>query len=87
MSALERLFTLEIEFHRRIRTEALASGGDEGLHTSYAISSGYDLMLKRIRRVTAEEVERLRERFMLSGDARDVLAASDSLKRLLGIEV
>jgi hypothetical protein len=86
MSPLERLFSLEVEYHRTPRAEGPTSGGADGLRTSYAISSGYDLLLKQIGGFPREEVERLRERFMLAGDARNVLAAGDSLKRLLCIE-
>ncbi len=40
MSPLERLFRLEIEFHRRLRTEAAGSGDASSLHTSYALQMG-----------------------------------------------
>lgn len=35
--------------------------------------------------VTAGQIEQLRERFTLAGDTRDLLAARDSLKQLLGM--
>lgn len=34
---------------------------------------------------TADDIERMSERHALAGDARDVLAARDSLIRLLGL--
>jgi hypothetical protein len=86
MTPLERIFELEVEFHRRLRTEARGSGDARGAHTSYAIQAGYEQLIKEIGDVTASEIETLKERFNLAGDARDVLAASDSVKALLGIQ-
>jgi hypothetical protein len=34
--------------------------------------------------VSSRELDRLRERLLLLGDPRDILAARDSLRRLLG---
>jgi hypothetical protein len=42
-------------------------------------------LLRRKGPVTAEDLIRLTRRFSLAGDARDVLAARDSLTRLLGL--
>jgi hypothetical protein len=85
MSPLERCFVLEVEFHRRLR--AVAADADEAaaLHTSYALQSGYESLLRAIGRVTAQDIERLAARSTVAGDARDVLAARDSLTRLLDI--
>jgi hypothetical protein len=41
--------------------------------------------MRSVGPVTAQDIERLRERLTLSGDARDILAARDSLKQLFGI--
>ena len=60
MSPLEKLFRLELEFHRRLRTAAPGT-------------------------VTARQIEQLRERLTLASDTRDLLAAHDSLKQLLGL--
>jgi hypothetical protein len=83
VAPLERLFALEVEYHRRLRCEA---GGEDAasLHTSYALQSGYEPLLRGLGRVSPRDLERLADRFILSGDARDVLNARDSLTRLLG---
>jgi hypothetical protein len=81
MAPLEQLFTLEIEFHRKLRCDAPGTHPTAALHTSYALQCGYEPLLKRIGRVTAQDIER----HALAGDARDVLAARDSLIRLLGL--
>jgi len=85
MSPLEQLFALEIEFHRRLRTEAPGTGDAATIHTSYALQSGYEQLLKRVGRVTGPDIEAVRERLCLAGDARDVLSARDSVMKMLGI--
>ncbi len=85
MSPLERLFRLEIEFHRRLRSDAPGTGDASSLHTSYALQSGYDALLAEIGKVNTHDVEILREQLTLVGDTRDLLAARDSLKCLLGV--
>ena len=85
MSPLERLFHLEIEFHRCLRTQAPGTGGASSVHASYALQAGYEQLIRSIGFVAAQDVETLRERLTLAGDARDVLAARDSVKQLLGI--
>jgi hypothetical protein len=47
------------------------------LHTSSALQSGYELILRGIGGVTARDVERLAERLTIAGDARDVHKARD----------
>ena len=85
MSPLDHLFALEIEFHRRLRAEAPGTADTAALHTSYALQSGYEPLLKGVGRVTAEDLGRLANRFQQGSDARDVLAARHSLSRLLGL--
>jgi hypothetical protein len=85
VAPLEQLFASEIEFYRKLRAEAPGTVDATALHTSFALLSGYEPLLRRIGRVTAQDVERLAERFLLSSDPRDVVAARDSLKRLLGL--
>lgn len=85
MSPLEQLFALEVEFHRRLRTEAPGTGDAAAIHTSYALQSGYEQLLKRVGCVTGADIEALRERMSLAGDARDVLKARDSMIKILGI--
>src|SRR5262249_14911100 len=83
MSPLERLFTLEIEFHRKLRCEAPGTTDASALHASYALQAGYEVLLRGVGRVTAQDVARLADRLLVAGDARDLLAARDSLIRFL----
>ena len=83
MNALEELFHLEIEFHRRLRTEGLARNGSDSVRTSYALQ--YEGLVQAVGTPSVLEVEQLRERLTLAGDLRDVLAARDSVMRLLGV--
>jgi hypothetical protein len=85
MSPLETLFRLEIEFHRRLRTEAPDTEDSRALHTSYALQTGYERLIRSIGTITAQDVDRLQARLALAGDPRDVLAARDSLKEFLGL--
>jgi hypothetical protein len=81
MSPLERLFALEVEFHRKLRCEAIGSTDTSALHTSYALQLGYESLLRSVGRVTTIEVERL----SAAADPRDVRAARASLIRLLNV--
>jgi hypothetical protein len=85
MSPLERLFRLEIEFHRRLRTQAPVIADACALHTSYALQAGYEMLVGAVGAVTAQEFERLHARLGRAGDARDILAARDSLREFLGL--
>ena len=85
MSPLEHLFRLEIDFHRRLRTQAPGTADVGSLHTSYALQFGYDQLIRSLGPVTARDVEMLRERLAMAGDTRDVLKARDSVGQLLGI--
>lgn len=85
MSPLEQLISLEIEFHRKLRQEAPGTADPTALHTSYALQSGYEPLLRQVGRVTIQDIDRLAECFHLAGDARDVLAARDTLTHLLGL--
>ena len=85
MVPLERLFRLEIEFHRRLRTEATGTVDARALHTSYALQSGYEPLMRATGTVSVRDIESLHARLTMAGDARDVLAARDSLSQLFGI--
>ena len=84
---LEQLFRLEIEFHRRLRTQAPGTGDAGSVHASYALQAGYEHLIQAVGTGDAQDVESLRERFTLAADARDLLAARDSLKQLLGLRL
>jgi hypothetical protein len=86
MSSLERLFALEIEVHRKLRCEAPHTPDTSALHTSSALQNGDEPLLKSTGRVTVEGITQIADRLTLSGDARDVLAARDSLTALLGLQ-
>jgi hypothetical protein len=75
MAPLDRVFALEVEFHRRLRCQAPGIADSAALHTSYALQSGYEALLYRIGRVTRQDVDRLTEEFTRTGDPRDALAA------------
>jgi hypothetical protein len=87
MSPLERLFSLEVEFYRRVRTIAASHEEEAAVHTSFALQNGYDLLLQAAGRVTGTEVEALKVKHLVAKDARDVLAAGDSVKQLLGVSL
>jgi hypothetical protein len=87
MSPLERLFALELEFQRKLRSGAQGNVDVGALHTSYALQSGYEPLLRSVARVSATDLQRLAERLTLPGDTRDVLMARDALARLLGLEL
>ena len=56
MSPLEKLFRLELEFHRRLRTQASGTAEASSLHTSYALQTGYEQLLPAIGTVTARQI-------------------------------
>jgi hypothetical protein len=85
MSPLESLFRLEIEFHRCLRALPIDPLGTAGLHTSYALQTGYEPLLSRLGTVTARDLDQLQSQLLITGSTRDVLAAATSLKQLLGI--
>jgi hypothetical protein len=85
MSPLETLFRLEIDYHRRLRALAPFVPDAGSLHTSYALRFRYEVLLNSLGPVTAHDVDALRERLTLAGDARDILAARNSLKQVLGL--
>ncbi len=87
MSPLEKLFRLEIEFHCRLRVALPSTIDASSLHTSYALQTGYEQLIPAIGTVTAPQIEQLRERFSLSCDPCDLLAARDSVQAILGIHL
>jgi hypothetical protein len=85
MAPLEVLFALELEFHCRLRQVAAGAEDGTAVHTSFALQSGYEPLLRAVGRVTIGDVERLAVRYTLASDVRDVLRARDSLTALLGL--
>jgi hypothetical protein len=85
MTPLERLLRLEVEYHRLVRTQAQGSGDAVSAHTSYALQAGYEILIREVGTTSPKEVESLRERLMLQTDPRDLLAARDSVRQLLGL--
>jgi hypothetical protein len=87
MPPLEMLFRFEIDFHRRLRTQAPGPADAGSLHASYALQFRYESLLGSLGTVTAFDVETLRHRLALASDTRDVLSARDSLKQLRGVRL
>jgi hypothetical protein len=48
---------------------------------------GYDRLIHSLGPVTIRDLETLRERLTMAGDTRDVLAARDSIKQVLGTQL
>ena len=48
MSVIDRLYRLEIEFHRLFRAEGVNAVEVAGVHTSYALQSNYEPLLRTI---------------------------------------
>jgi hypothetical protein len=86
MSPLEQLFALELEFQRRLRAIGAGKAEAAAIHTSYALQTGYERLMRRLGHVQSLEIEWTMEQFTRIGDARDVLATRDSLLLLFGIE-
>jgi hypothetical protein len=82
--ALLALFGHEIEFHRLARASGLGVQDRERQHGVYALRRGYEPLLAAAEGVTAAAVRRFGEQLLSSGDPRDILAARDSVLRLLG---
>jgi hypothetical protein len=82
---LEQLFRLEIVFYRRLRTVDPGTANTTGLHTSYALQCGYEQLIGQLGTVTERDIEQIRQQLAFTAAARDVLAARDSLKQILGI--
>jgi hypothetical protein len=85
MSPLEKLFRLEVEFHRRLRALPPGTVDAGSLHTSYALQTGYELLLYAVGAVRAVDLEVVGRQFALKADRRDVVAARESLKRIVYI--
>jgi hypothetical protein len=83
---LERLFTLEVEFHRRLREVQPVTFEARSLHTSWAIQASYETLLRNAGRVSASDVHQLSQRLLSACDPRDVLAARNSAMLLLCIK-
>ena len=85
MVALEKLFRLEVQFHRQLRSVVPHDPDTGGLHTSYALQCGYELLLRSIGSVTAADIDSLGDRLLLIADPRDVHAARDCVSQLFGL--
>ena len=85
MSELDRLYHLEIEFHRRFRLEAIDAMEAESIHTSYALQLGYEELLRSLGRVDRARLDVARHRMQSMGDPRDVQAAFHSLQQIVAL--
>jgi hypothetical protein len=84
-SVLDRLYSLEIEFHRLFRAEAINAVEAAGVPISYALQQGYEPLLRTIGAVDSSELAKARERMMGMSDPRDVQAAFRSLRHLVAL--
>ncbi len=82
MSILDRLYALEVEFHRQFRSAGMPPADEAGLHTSYALQNGYEALLRSIGLIDPPVLECVKDRMSRCGDPRDVIAAFRSLQRL-----
>jgi hypothetical protein len=46
MTPLEKLFVLELEYHRKLRCAAPGAPDPEALHTGDALQTGYEALLR-----------------------------------------
>ena len=85
MSILERLYSLEIEFHRLFRAEAISAVEAASVHTSYALQNNYEPLLRMIGTVDPSDLAEAAERMMGMSDPRDVQDAFHSLRQLIKV--
>jgi hypothetical protein len=85
MSVLDRLYRLEIEFHRLFRAEGVNALEAASVHTSYALQNNYEPLLRTVGIVDPSELAKAAERMMGMGDPRDVQAAFHSLRRFIRV--
>jgi hypothetical protein len=85
MSVLDRLYSLEIEFHRLFRSEGINAIEAASIHTSYALQNQYEPLLRTVGLVDQSELAKAAERMMGMGDPRDVQAAYHSLRQFVRI--
>lgn len=83
MSVLDRLFTLEIEFHRLFRAEGVSPLEAASVHTSYALQHGYEPLIRAAGPVDPTDLAQAAERMTAIGDPREVRAACRSLQQFV----
>ena len=83
MSDLDRLYSLEIEFHRLFRAEGINALEAASVHTSFALQNHYEPLLRMIGVVAPSELAGAAERMMGMGDPRDVQAAYHPIRQLV----
>ena len=84
-SILDRLYSLEIEFHRLFRAEGINAAEAAGVHTGFALRNNDEPLLRAIGVVAPSELSSATERKMGMGDPRDVQAAYHSLRQLIRV--
>ena len=84
MSGLDRLYRLEIEFHRRFRAERTNALEAASIPSATPCRNRYEPLLRTIGVVNPADLVRATERVMGRGrPARDVRAACHSLRQLV----
>lgn len=86
MTVLDHLYSLEIEFHRRFREEAINAVEAWNIHTSYALQHGYEPLLLTIGTVDSAALATAKDRIIGMSDPRNVQAAFHFLRQLVVID-
>jgi hypothetical protein len=84
-TAVQALLGHEIEYNRLARVAGLGSHERQRQHADFALRRNYEPLMAAAVGVDAAAVRRIAEQLLSAGDPRDVLAARDSLLRLLGL--
>ena len=69
----------------RSRLHAHGTPDSAAPHPSFALQNGYKALLRNPGKVSTSDLDDLMNRLLLSGDARDVTRARDSLLGILGL--
>jgi hypothetical protein len=85
MPVLDRLYSLEVEFHRQFRAAAADPVEAWSIRTSYALQHGYEPLLRSMGVVDVAMLNSVKERLSRIHDPRDVLAAFQSLRQLIDV--
>jgi len=83
MSVLDRLYSLEVEFHRLFRAEGIHAMEAAGIHTSYALQNNYEQLLRLVGVIDPAALAEAADRMIGMGDPRDVQAALHSLRQFV----
>ena len=83
MSVIEKLYSLEIEFHRLFRLQGANPAEAWAVHTSYALQNGYEVLLRTAGAVDDQTLILVKDRVAQGRHPHDVAAAYQSLRQLV----